>query len=337
MRLGLVLLSLATAPPPADSDAPALTWSAPSECPSEEAVLERIDAMLARGGSGRREAVALTMRVERVEARFVLDVTSTGDTAGARTLDAASCADLATAAVLIASIAIDPDLTPTPEPEPAPTPTPEPEPAPTPEPEPEPEPEPQPEPEPEPQPQPEPQPEPRPQPWKGLTVADLGFASGRLASFVPHATGRIGVGVERGRGRGILHVEGGGPSLGRAPDGPAGGVFGLVGASLSGCGLGPAGRWRFVGCGGSSGGLVLGRGLDTTAATRTARSPYWSIDTELGTDVTLRDGLSLSLRAGGGVWVARPDFVIDGQGQICCTRGYGTLRVGIVSTWGARR
>ena len=114
-------------------------------------------------------------------------------------------------------------------------------------------------------------------------------------------------------------------------------MLGLVGVGLGGCGLGREAVWRFVGCGGTSAGLVLGRGLDTVAVSRNASSPYWSLDGELGADWSFREGLALSLRAGGGLWVARPDFVIEDQGKVCCRRGYGVVRVGLVSVWGARR
>ncbi|MEM6996719.1 MAG: hypothetical protein AAF721_39815, partial [Myxococcota bacterium] len=132
-------------PEAAESPAVDLHWEAPAACPDATDARARLDALLDEAGSGREQAVALTVEVREREGGYtaVLSMTAADGTTATRSLDGAQCEDLAGAAVLIAALAIDPDLAvPSGDPPPAdlrndpPTSPGEPEPVPEPEPEP---------------------------------------------------------------------------------------------------------------------------------------------------------------------------------------------------------
>lgn len=189
--LALALLSTA----PAEASPLDLTWTAPAACPDAEAIEGRVlDAI---GDTQREPPLEVIGEVTETPDGFTMAVTIVGDASeGTRTLPAATCDELADAAVLIMAIAIDPRAIerleqPEPEPEPQPEPLPEPEP----EPEPEPLPEPEPEPDPEPQPPPEPAPEPQPprQPWD--IHLDAVVTPGVAIGVFPTVTGWFGAGL----------------------------------------------------------------------------------------------------------------------------------------------
>jgi hypothetical protein len=349
----LSLVCLEAAPPRASEQ---VAWAAPAECPGEAQVKARIDRILAEGGSGRREPVRLRLVVERVAEGFRLTAELEADDApsGKRVVDGASCEDLAEAAVLIAAIAIDPDLVPpTPEqPEPLEPAPPEPEPPgaadlPAP---------PQPT---EPQPaalKPEPvAPEPvapdrpprttatdpiaTPQRPRSPAVVvpiiavDLGLGLGRLAAPVPMAMGRVGAGVEIGAFRGLARVSGFGPSRGEVEGFPGGGLFGATTGGIAGCGRTPGSRWSFVGCLATDVGVAFGRGRNTDIR-RTARSLWWGIEAEAGVERALSPRWALALRGDAGVMPVPANFVVDGQGRACCVQWGAGLRLGVVGRFG---
>jgi hypothetical protein len=345
MLASFAALSLATAPAPPERASEQVQWSAPAECPDEAEVKARVDRILAEGGSGRREAVRLQLSVAREGEGFRLTAElALGDApSGRRVVEGASCDDLAEAAVLIAAIAIDPDLVP-PEPvEPAtppseapaePTPSevvpepPKPEPAPT-----------------EPtQPQPR-EPAPRavdpiatPRPPANAIVTpvatvDFGLGLGRLAAPVPMAMGRAGAGVEIGAFRGLARISAFGPSRGEVEGFSTGGLFGAVTGGIAGCGRTPGPRFSFVGCLATDLGVAFGRGENTTN-TLTARSLWWGIEAEAGVELALGPRFALALRGDGGVMPVRTDFTVDGQGRACCVRWGAGLRLGVLGRFG---
>lgn len=312
------------------TDPMTLHWNAPPTCPAEAQIVDRVEAMLARGGSGHREAIVLSLNVSSTDIGFelVADLQGADGSRGSRTLRAARCEDLATAAVLIASIAIDPDLTPTPEPEPTPKPQPTPKlTAPLPQP---------------PGPPPAAPSDDVPtvpstraaatEPPARLLAVGLGAAFLRLAS--PTAQARLEGGLERDQWRATARLLVVGPSVGRAPRGPAGGVFGLVAAGGAGCFVTAPARWRGVGCLGSDLGMAFGRGRDTTTTAHRVRSVWWDVDARIGAELTLSPRWSATAHLEGGIVLAAPDFIIEGQGRVCCGRYVAGLGMGVVARWG---
>lgn len=321
----------------------------------------RVDRMLAEGGSGRREAVRLRLVIDRAADGFRLTAELVADDApaGRRVVEAASCEDLAEAAVLIAAIAIDPDLVPpTSEPpvtdvapaEPLPTeggvPSPPAEDTPTAS---------------EPAPRevtqvstpPEnataPHPPSRtfdmpptrarpraPSSVVPIVTVDLGVGFGRLAAPIPMAMGRAGAGVEIGAFRGLARISGFGPSRGEVAGFSTGGLFGAITAGIAGCGRTPGSRWTFVGCLATDAGVAFGRGRGTIR-TRSAISPWWGIEAEAGVERALGRRWALALRADGGVMPVRTDFSVDGQGRACCVRWGAGLRLGVVGRFGGAK
>jgi hypothetical protein len=331
-------------------------WSAPPECPSEAEVRARVAALLAEGGSGRREEVALDMRVTATDDGFELRATATqSDGAqGERVVTGVDCRDVAEAGALIAAIAIDPDLTPTePEPESPTIPEPaagtgsgsasttgpdstsgsaiEPEPATGPGPE----------------PATGPGSGPGPAPGSGsapapapprstpILAADLGLALGRLAQPLPMPYARFGAGFERARFRLLARLSGFGPSFGRADNGPAGGVFGLGAIGIAPCVQSLGTPWRVVGCIATDVGFVGGRGRNTRFDRRTRYAPWWGIEGEVGVEYAIRPSIALALRLDGGGVPVSPNLVIEGQGRVCCVVWGAGLRLGVVGRFGA--
>jgi hypothetical protein len=96
----------------------ALTWVAPSSCPSAQAIQSQIESALERANNGNGHVVARAI-VTSDESRWHLTLAIESEhTSGTRTLDADSCEAIAGAVVLIAVLATEPvEVT-------APTPTP---------------------------------------------------------------------------------------------------------------------------------------------------------------------------------------------------------------------
>ncbi|MBC8072787.1 MAG: hypothetical protein IAG13_30985, partial [Deltaproteobacteria bacterium] len=114
-----------------------LAWDAPERCPDQLAVEQRIHALLSASSvAGRGQGVRAWGHVELHDAGFRLELRLEADHRnGVRRIESRSCQELAHAAALIVSIAIDPSLAanapdaieaPHPEPHPEPEPVVEP-------------------------------------------------------------------------------------------------------------------------------------------------------------------------------------------------------------------
>jgi hypothetical protein len=89
-----------------------LAWRSAPECPDAAWADRRMRERLGRAPDGTREGPGLKARAELTRAgdRFSLTLLTTlGDAASERQLEAATCADLAEAAVLMVALAVDPD------------------------------------------------------------------------------------------------------------------------------------------------------------------------------------------------------------------------------------
>jgi hypothetical protein len=330
-------------------------WEAPAGCPDQSEVRTRVDEMLATGGSGRRDPVQLRMVVRTTRTSFRLTA-SLADDAGAlgrRVVEAVNCEDLASAAVLIAALAIDPDIVP-PEPDVVP-----------------------PEPnvdadepiggeddlgsdeaEPElqrPDSSPDPNPEhpvatettettetddarllEAPRELAGVVHLGVGLGLGRLAAPMPMLLGRLAAGLEQGAFRGLLRVSGFGPSTGDVPGFSGGGRFGAFTGGIAGCGRTRGTPWAFVGCLATDLGIALGRGLGTQN-TRSNRSLWWGVEAEAAVEYALNRRWSLTGSVEGGVMPVRTRFIIDGQGHACCVRWSAGMRLGVLARFGRTR
>ncbi|GAC1555598.1 MAG: hypothetical protein NVS3B10_16470 [Polyangiales bacterium] len=103
----LMTLDVAAFAQPA-SNAVDLAWSAPAECPPRAAVLAEVQAML-EGSAASVHPVAAAAAVERAGQRWRVALTIRSDqSSGARSIDADSCAALASAVALIVALAVDP-------------------------------------------------------------------------------------------------------------------------------------------------------------------------------------------------------------------------------------
>jgi hypothetical protein len=143
MRLARTVLALAAAAPfaataYAESTAGPVTlaWSAPPECPREDAVLAEVQAALGPKAGTERPVTARAV-VTRAGRGFRVTLTTLRDGApGERVLEDEACDALARATALIVVLTVDPSRAaslgaPTPTPSPTPTPTPAPTPTPT--------------------------------------------------------------------------------------------------------------------------------------------------------------------------------------------------------------
>lgn len=87
----------------------ALSWDAPSTCPTRDEVDARVRALLA--GSQRKETAQANVVVTHRRETWNAEIrTRVGDAQGRRTLSAASCDRLASATALVIALTIDPDL-----------------------------------------------------------------------------------------------------------------------------------------------------------------------------------------------------------------------------------
>lgn len=105
-------LALGASPASAEDAPVALEWHAPSECPTREAVLARVAALL-RGGASAPHAVVARATASRHASAWHVDVAMTIDRArGARSFDSDSCASVANAAAFALALAVDPTRAP---------------------------------------------------------------------------------------------------------------------------------------------------------------------------------------------------------------------------------
>jgi hypothetical protein len=320
-------------------------WEAPDGCPDQAELRARVDEMLAAGGSGRRDPVRLNMVVSTTDSGFRLTASLFAEEGalGQRVVQGVACPDLASAAVLIAALAIDPDIVP-PEPD---TGDDEPEAADAdvvPEEEPKTPPievEPRHAPTPPPSPPTSPMASPmqsvddstRPRAVVGVVHFGMGLGLGRLAAPLPMLLGRLGAGIERGAFRALVRASGFGPSVGDVPGFPGGGTFGAFTGGAAGCGRTQGSPWSFVGCLATDVGLAQGRGRGT-ATTRSNRSLWWGIEAEAAVEYALNRRWSLTGAIDGGVMPLRTRFIVEGQGHACCVRWSAGLRFGVLARFG---
>lgn len=311
-----------------------LRWTAPSSCPDEAALVERIDALLV-GGSEAGVFVTADGMVEREGDGFALTLRIATDSGSrARTIQAPSCEELASVAASLVAIAVDPGLThgqPRAPLEPLPGPereaTPEPptltagsEPAggaglpPQAEPEPS-TPTPRPAQSPAPAPKPAFAPEHAPAPTapavQGIVVAGVGLSVGVLPSVAP--TVHVGAGVSWRR----LYVQ----AIARhriarrVGDDEGGAELWTLGGDFRGCGVPALPHLGFPLCLGVEAGTIAGRSFDVTVPGR-GRAPWVAISASGGLVASLGRRLGLAVAVDLLVPVVRAGFEVEGLGEL---------------------
>ncbi|MEM9456447.1 MAG: hypothetical protein AAGF11_19860 [Myxococcota bacterium] len=120
---GAVALLTAIHSGPGPGPGVVMEWSAPSRCPTAQAVQQRLTDALVDSAADPRGMRARATVTEDDAGRFalVLELERDDGPAGRRTMQASDCNELAKAAVLIVALAVDPevDLAQEPPPEPA--------------------------------------------------------------------------------------------------------------------------------------------------------------------------------------------------------------------------
>lgn len=306
--------------------APRLSWEAPAGCPDQAAAHATIERLL--GGATPVEGPGAELRAEvRIVAdgpRFIAHV-RLGE-AGARTIEASTCAHAADAALLIVAMAIDPRVGTTAVPE-----------APLAE-------EPPPEPEPELEPAPEPPPESEPTVGPPSTTTDttpvepppsrrsplramLRASAGVGVGGPPRADAVVAIGVALAGRRFRVELDGDlwTPTTRTAPDEPSVGVE-VLGWTLGvrGCGSPVANRFELPLCGGLRTGALRGRG--TGALTPRAASSIWVTATAgVGLWGWIRPRFALALDVEAFVAITAPRFRLD-PGGLVYTASPGGLR-----------
>ena len=317
-----------------------LRWDAPAGCPTQDVLERQIAGMLME-----RPAPVNPPRVAfRVEQRgdrwhLVGEISGTANS-GHRELSAATCAELADAAVLITAIAIDPDLPPEdgtiappglPPGLPPPTVTPVVPPpitapvvpppitapdgppsiadaAP-------------------PEPAPEPAPEPLARPARPRPSALLGIAAGLGLGALSAPAGllRLALGLRGDRWSVALTQDFWLPRTIDAPQSPGlGGRFWLWSTGLRGCVILRARRIEAPMCATVAAGIMSGQGIgDLTPAGKQQRSPWVAVSAGPGLRVPLGRRLGLLFSAELLAIVARPRFEITGRPLVCCGNTLG--------------
>ena len=298
-----------------------LGWDAPSTCPSEAAVMQRIERALSeRGASPHGANVDVRVTAESGGGYVLSMQVRLGRRVGRRTLEGDDCDALADVAVLVVAIALDPseavafetldtieeDLVPTPsapafdagdEPEhervaePSVDATPGPV-----------------------EPRREPSPS-RPRPsFFGQVGAGVGV--GMLPSVGPSIDVALGP-----RGRHWMATLGATywfQREGRVPEHPeVGGELRLWSIDARGCGIPTWGMLAFPLCAGLAAGVLHGRGIGELEP-RTARSAWAAVRAGPGLEVWPLRSFGLWIRAEGAFVVARPAFEVPNRGPVCC-------------------
>jgi len=299
----LVLASWLTGSP-APSPAVELRWDAPADCPQQAAIERQIAALrLDRPAPASPPRVAFRVEPRGDRWHLVGEISGTTNN-GTRELSAATCAELAEAAVLITAIAIDPDpgaaapVVPAPAPlVPPPTPatvaTVAREPAPP----------------------AAPLAAPRPRPG-----ATLGLAAGLGLAALTAPTGllRLALGLRGERWSLALTQDFWLPRSIDAASGAFGGRFWLWAAGLRGCGILRAGPVEVPLCATVAAGVMTGTGIGALSTATTRRSPWAAVAAGPGLRVPLGRRLGLVFAAELLAIVARPRFEITDRGVICC-------------------
>jgi len=299
-----------------------LRWDAPAGCPSQADIAGQIAA---RVGDSADAPARVVFHVEPRDGRWHLvgEISGVAD-GGRRELSAATCEELAEAAVLIVTIAVDPPVVP-PAPQPAAIVTPPPDPpaaivtlppAPpaaivTPPPAP-----------PASPPLVERAPSPSPPPPRRRLSALIGLAGGLGLGALPGPAGllRLALGVRGERWSAALVQDLWLPRSRDVSTDPAyGGRFSLWSAGLRGCGVVPAGRVEVPLCATLAAGVMAGKGVGALAVARSQVSPWLAAAAGPGLRVPLgRGAFGLLFAAELVAVLARPRFEISGEGVVCC-------------------
>ncbi|HYJ10717.1 MAG TPA: hypothetical protein VEX18_16960, partial [Polyangiaceae bacterium] len=118
-----LILAFASAWRPITASALELAWTAPTSCPSQVEVQQRIDSLL--GPSSARTTARATALITATRAGYQLKLTLSGGVEGSRRLSGKDCNALAESAAFLIAVAIDPSLPgtqPVPDPPPPPAP-----------------------------------------------------------------------------------------------------------------------------------------------------------------------------------------------------------------------
>lgn len=313
-----------------------LHWDAPAGCPTQD-VLERQIAGMRMDRPAPVEPPRVAFRVEQRGDRWHLvgEISGTANS-GHRELSAATCAELADAAVLITAIAIDPDLPPEdgtiappglPPPSAAPVvpppvtapvipppitepviPPPTADAAP-------------------PEPAPKPTPAPLGSPTRRRPSALLGIAAGLGLGALSAPAGllRLALGLRGDRWSVALTQDFWLPRTVDTPQSPElGGRFWLWSTGLRGCAILRARRIEAPMCATVAAGIMSGRGIgDLTPAGKQQRSPWVAVSAGPGLRVPLGRRLGLLFSAELLAIVAQPRFEITDRGVVCCGNALG--------------
>jgi hypothetical protein len=107
--MGLLVAAALFTSAPATDDAVSLLWEAPAECPDRDAVVHRVHELLAASTiAPDAKDVRATARIETTPRGYALELHFEGDVRSDRRIESSDCNELAHAAALILSIAVDP-------------------------------------------------------------------------------------------------------------------------------------------------------------------------------------------------------------------------------------
>ena len=307
--LSVVVLAVRLAgsgPPPPSVE---LSWHAPAGCPEQDA-LERQVAELQVNRPAPAKPPRVAFRIEQRGDRWHLIGEISGTTnSGHRELSAASCAELAEAAVLITAIAIDPDrhrdentVVPPPVVPVLPPPVAAPSPA-------------------APVLPPPAQSPPEAPATRRRPSALLGLAAGLGLGALSAPTGllRLALGLRSERWSLALAQDFWLPRTIDAPSTPElGGRFWLTATGLRGCGILRAGPLEVPLCAMIAAGVMFGQGIGDLREARHRRSPWLAVAAGPGLRVPLGRRLGLLFSAELLAILARPRFEITDRGVLCC-------------------
>jgi hypothetical protein len=328
-RAGLAALVMsataASLPAPADR-AYVLEWVAPATCPDADQVEARIDALIQHAAPLPSGLLQVRMSAEERDGDWRLEVVLLGrEFVGERVLVGADCTEVAQAAALVVGIALDPEgawanpsLVPEPEVHEVP--------------------------------------EPRPEPPAPLQDLAEPASSSPLDTQAEPTTPRDGNAVRLrwriraagGLGLGAVPRPAG---VARVAFGPMGRFWAVelgatawpftrisapsrddVGADLNlwsvdvrGCGVVPGARLEFAGCLGVLMGAMHGLGVGELEVRYRRAAPWVAVAPGASLRVMLATRWWLHAEAELVTVVARPDFVIDTVGRVCCGGAVGGI------------
>ncbi len=257
-----------------------LAWSAPADCPTRAAVLDRVDRLRTRSSRPGSAPFAAASVTRTDDGRWSLDLqTATPDGPAERTLVADSCANVAEAAALILALSLD-DAAARPQPSPA-------------------------------------QPSP-PRSLSPGTPVDVALRASFVLDGTTLPSAAPGVSVALAVVRDRLRLEVGAAYLfsRRAVNASnVGGDIALVSAGLRGCVTLFRGLVEPRVCAAVEGGSMMGSGVGI-ATPASGSSPWWGLFGGAALAWNLSPHLSLYLGVDAGVSLSSPEFVIEEVGPV---------------------